>query len=89
VLVGANGSGKTTLFRIIAGVLEPEYGKVIMDKGTIALVEQEFPLDPRCTLAGACADVFGELRALGESLRQLEAGFASLSRGAGPLHPAA
>lgn len=79
VLVGANGSGKTTLFRIIAGVLEPETGKVIMDKGRVALVEQEFTLAPDCTLLAACAEVFGEIHALGETLRRMEADFASLT----------
>lgn len=30
-LVGPNGAGKTTLFNVIAGVLEPTSGRVIMD----------------------------------------------------------
>ncbi|MEP2532515.1 ABC transporter ATP-binding protein [Shimia sp.] len=30
-LIGPNGAGKTTLFNVIAGVLEPTSGKVIMD----------------------------------------------------------
>ncbi len=33
-LVGANGSGKTTLFRMLAGDLEPDEGRIIRPKGT-------------------------------------------------------
>ncbi len=30
-LIGPNGAGKTTLFNVIAGVLEPTRGQVVMD----------------------------------------------------------
>ena len=30
-LIGPNGAGKTTLFNVIAGVLPPTSGKVLMD----------------------------------------------------------
>ena len=30
-LIGPNGAGKTTLFNVVAGVLEPTSGKVLMD----------------------------------------------------------
>jgi len=33
-IVGVNGAGKTTLFKIIAGELLPDKGKVILDKNT-------------------------------------------------------
>lgn len=41
-LVGVNGSGKTTLLKIINGLLEPETGKVIRQKGiTTGYLPQE------------------------------------------------
>ncbi|GIG21794.1 ABC transporter ATP-binding protein [Cellulomonas chitinilytica] len=53
-LLGPNGAGKTTLLRLVAGVLSPERGAVLVDDGTavhdlprrtrarrIALLEQE------------------------------------------------
>ncbi len=41
-LVGPNGSGKTTLFRILAGDLEPDTGRVVRPSGcTIGLLAQE------------------------------------------------
>ena len=62
-IVGENGAGKSTLMRILAGILTPDEGKVLVDgrplqHGTrasldagIALVHQELSLVPEMTVA--------------------------------------
>jgi len=62
-LVGENGAGKSTLMRVLAGILKPENGKVIVDgkelrggaaeaiEAGIALVHQELSLVPEMTVA--------------------------------------
>jgi ATPase subunit of ABC transporter with duplicated ATPase domains len=42
LLLGSSGAGKTTLFRILAGDLEPDTGRVVRPSGcTIGLLAQE------------------------------------------------
>ena len=43
-LVGLNGSGKTTLFRILAGLEQPDSGKINSDNERIGYLPQEFEL---------------------------------------------
>lgn len=33
-IVGVNGAGKTTLFKVMLGIINPDYGKIIMRKNT-------------------------------------------------------
>jgi ATP-binding cassette subfamily F protein 3 len=45
-LVGANGAGKTTLLEIVAGIQEPDGGRVVTATGvTVGLLSQEANLD--------------------------------------------
>jgi ABC-2 type transport system ATP-binding protein len=44
-LIGPDGAGKTTFFRIVAGVLQPTSGTVVVDKGvTFGFVPQRFAM---------------------------------------------
>lgn len=48
-LVGTNGSGKSTMLKIIAGVLEPSEGEVIVHGNIAPLIELGAGFDPELT----------------------------------------
>jgi ATP-binding cassette subfamily F protein 3 len=49
--VGRNGTGKTTLFRVIAGELAPEHGRIeLASRGSIERLSQEAPGGPETLL---------------------------------------
>ncbi len=64
-LVGRNGEGKSTLLSVLAGVMEPEQGEVILESGArVSLLEQKIPEG----LFGTVEDVVrGGMRGLEES----------------------
>ncbi|CFX14429.1 ATPase component of ABC transporters with duplicated ATPase domain [Candidatus Filomicrobium marinum] len=71
-LVGRNGIGKTTLFRIIAGLLSPQSGNLVIN-GTFGILRQTVQVCATETVA----DLFGIRDALA-LLRRAEAGGATI-----------
>lgn len=59
-LVGSNGVGKTTLLSIIAGLEEPDSGKVsISSDALLGYLPQQIKVDVSCTIAEYLGDVTG------------------------------
>ncbi|MFL6197025.1 MAG: ABC transporter ATP-binding protein [Thermoanaerobaculia bacterium] len=58
-LLGPSGIGKTTLFRVLAGLDQPDTGKVVLgedarpvQRGMVGVVAQSYPLFPHRTVLG-------------------------------------
>ena len=61
-IVGPNGSGKSTLLRIIAGILEPDEGKVTTNGKIISLINLNAGLREKLTMKDnihLCCSLFG------------------------------
>lgn len=48
-LIGRNGAGKTTLLRLLAGILEPDFGDVKIEGGINSIIDSGFGLDTALT----------------------------------------
>ena len=86
VLVGESGSGKTTLLRLLAGLIDPDHGRIVVDdqiwfetgpgrslaaaRRPVGFVAQDYALFPHLDVAGNVG--FG-LRALGVAAKQIGA----------------
>ena len=72
-LVGANGTGKTTILRLIAGVLEPDSGRVARQRGLrIGFLEQEPDLPAYANVHDAALSAFSDLLDMERRMRRME-----------------
>src|SRR3982751_3170734 len=70
-IIGVNGSGKTTLLRIIAGVEEPDTGRVTRARGrSLAYLSQDPPYDESLTVLET---IFASPSGIMQTIRDYEA----------------
>ncbi len=70
-IIGANGSGKTTFLRILAGVEEPDTGRVVRAKGkSLAYLSQNPPYDENLTVLET---IFASSSGVMQTIRDYEA----------------
>jgi ATP-binding cassette, subfamily F, member 3 len=71
-VVGRNGSGKTTLFQLLAGVEQPDDGRVIKAKGDQVGYLHQIPDFPDKTVYEVLYEAFTELLHMQKRLQELE-----------------
>ncbi len=90
-LIGRNGTGKTTLLRLIAGIDEPDRGRVSIAAWARAAYLPQVPgWAPECTVLGRVVSSAADLHAMEDRMREVERLMASpdVSREPGRLEAA-
>ena len=78
-VIGANGSGKTTFLRILAGLEEPDRGRVVRAKGkTLAYLSQNPAYDENLTVLET---IFASSSGVMQTIRDYEAACYDLAAG--------
>ncbi len=71
-VVGRNGTGKSTLLKVLAGLVKPDAGEVVLNRGARAgYLHQDPKLDPDETLRGAAEAAFEQLHELHRRLDEV------------------
>src|ERR1041385_1684758 len=72
-LVAPNGAGKSTLLKIIAGLEEPDSGRVLVPSGlVVGYLAQDADVQPGRTLHDEVLSAVSDLLALEDGMRSLE-----------------
>lgn len=76
-VIGQNGVGKSTLLRIIAGILEPDTGRIVTDGKVVPLIQLGDGMKDRLTLR---ENIYLACTLLGFSQRDIKATYADIVR---------
>lgn len=71
-LIGRNGSGKTTLFRLLAGLEEPDAGRIVKSKQAEVGYLQQIPRYPGLSVREVLNASFQALNAMERQMQELE-----------------
>ncbi|HEY4623710.1 MAG TPA: ATP-binding cassette domain-containing protein, partial [Solibacillus sp.] len=71
-IVGRNGCGKTTLFKVLAGIEQPDQGRIIKAKGQTIGYLHQIPSYTNVSVFDVLSEAFAELHAMKARLTDLE-----------------